>query len=35
MYVDGLGDDEYTKDKLKQKLKALYNECAHNIGGEI
>lgn len=35
VYVDGLGDDEETKNKLKQKLKVLYDQCAYNNGGEI
>jgi DNA repair exonuclease SbcCD nuclease subunit len=35
VYVDGLADDEETKDKLKQKLKMLYNQCAYNNGGEV
>ena len=35
VYVDGLGDDEETKTRLKKKLKALYNQCAHDNGTEI
>jgi len=35
VYVDGLTDDEETKNKLKQKLKMLYNQCAYNSSGEI
>lgn len=35
VYVDGLGDDEETKARLKKKLKALYNQCAHDNGTEI
>lgn len=30
MYVDGLGNDEETKQKLKAKLKQLYTQCAYN-----
>jgi ferritin len=30
MYVDGLGNDEDTKQKLKAKLKQLYTQCAYN-----
>ena len=35
MYVDGLADEEEIKNKLKQKLKTLYDQCAYNNGGEI
>jgi hypothetical protein len=35
VYVEGLGDDEETKNRLKEKLMALYNQCAHNNGIEI
>jgi DNA repair exonuclease SbcCD nuclease subunit len=35
VYVESLGDDEETKTRLKEKLTALYNECAHNNGIEI
>ena len=34
-YVEGLGSDEETKAKLKEKLKILYNQCAYNNGNEI
>ena len=35
VYVDGLGGDDETKSKLKEKLKTLYNQCAYNNGSEI
>jgi len=34
VYVDGLNDDEDTKQKLKTKLKQLYTQCAYNYDSE-
>jgi DNA repair exonuclease SbcCD nuclease subunit len=34
MYVDGIGDDEEMKQKLKAKLKQLYTQCAYNYDTE-
>ena len=35
VYVDGLGDDEETKNRLKEKLKILYNQCAYNNTSDL
>jgi hypothetical protein len=34
MYVDGLNEDPQAKERLKNKLKQLYTQCAYNYDNE-